>query len=101
MLTLYYKPTCPYSQQVLGEAEELGVQFNLKDVTFDMDLRDELFLQGGKNQTPFLIDPQRGVKMYESDAIVAYIKEFYLDTDGKTFGGLRVHKSEDICDTCQ
>jgi glutaredoxin 3 len=101
MLTLYYKPTCPYSLHVLGEAEEMNLQFNLKDVSFDMDLKDELYALGGKMQTPFLIDPEHGIKLYESEDIVAYLKEHYATQKERTFGGLRVHQSDDICDSCQ
>jgi glutathione S-transferase len=101
MLTLYYKPTCPYSQHVLGEAESLGVTFNLKDISWDQELADELVVQGGKTQVPFLIDTERGVKMYESEAIVAHLQQYYSTSTEKTFGGLRVHKTEEICDTCQ
>jgi len=101
MLTLYYKPTCPYCQHVLGEAESLGLHFNLKDIASDQHLADELLVQGGDKQVPFLIDTDRGVKMYESEAIVAYLKENYSTAKKDSFGGLRIHQSEDICDTCQ
>lgn len=101
MLTLYYKPTCPYCQHVLGEAESMGLQFRLKDISSDPHLMDELIEQSGKGQVPFLIDAKRGVKMFESEAIVAYLSEHYKDAQKESFGGLRIHASEEICDTCQ
>lgn len=101
MLTLYYKPTCPFSQHVLGEAEALGLHFNLKDIASDPVLADELITQGGKRQTPFLIDTDMGVKMYESEDIVAHLKEHYGGTNRASFGGVKIHQSEEICDTCQ
>ena len=101
MLTLYYKPTCPYCQNVLGEAEALGVKFRLKDISSDEHLRDEVFEQSAGTQVPVLIDPERGVKMLESHDIIAYLQEYYSEGSGSSFGGLRVHKSEEICDTCQ
>lgn len=102
MLTLYYKPTCPYCQEVLGEAEELGVQFRLKDISSDSALEAELVEQGGKVLVPFLIDTDRGVKMYESPDIIRYLREYYKDGTGKaSFGGLKIHQSEEVCDTCQ
>ena len=101
MLTLYYKPTCPYSQYVLGEAEALGLHFNLKDIASDPVLGDELINQGGKKQVPFLIDTEKGIKMYESEDIAAYLKEHYGGGANKSFGGLKIHQSEEICDTCQ
>jgi len=102
MLTLYYKPTCPYCQEVLGKAEELGLQFRLKDISTDSTLKDELVIQGGKQQVPFLIDTDKGVKMYESQDIVRYLDDNYKDGQGVTsFGGLKIHQSEEVCDTCQ
>lgn len=101
MLTLYYKPTCPYCQNVLGEAESLAINFNLKDIASDEDIALELISQGGKRQVPFLIDTDRGVKMYESADIVVYLKEHYAGGKQKEFGGLKIHPSEEICDTCQ
>lgn len=102
MLTLYYKQTCPYSQHVLGEAEALGVHFNLKDVASDPFLADELIEQGGKGQVPFLIDTDRAIKMYESENITAYLHEHYKkSSEDKTFGGLKIHASDEVCDTCQ
>ncbi len=102
MLTLYYKPTCVYSQEVLGEAERLDVQFKLKDISADETLRNELIEQGGKDLVPFLIDTERGVKMYESPDIVKYLNEYYKNgSRNSSFGGLKIHQSEEVCDTCQ
>lgn len=102
MLTLYYRPMCPYCQHVLGEAEALGIHFNLKDITSDPVLSQELIAKGGKQQVPFLIDTERDIQMYESEDISTYLHEHYAgQSEVKTFGGLRVHSSPDVCDTCQ
>jgi glutathione S-transferase len=101
MLTLYYKPTCAYSQHVLGEAESMGLHFNLKDISSDYHLRQELVEKGGKDQVPFLIDTDKGVMIYESEAIVSHLKEHYEGVKKESFGGLRIHASEEVCDTCQ
>ena len=102
MLTLYYKPTCPYSQHVLGEAEAMNISFNLKDVTTDMTLLTELMEKGGKNQVPFLLDEDRGESLYESNDIIAYLEKHYATGEKKeSFGGLRIHRSDEACDTCQ
>lgn len=37
---------------------------------------DEL-TAGGEDQIPYLVDTRRGVTMYESDDIVAYLEEHY------------------------
>ena len=102
MLTLYYKPTCPFCQSVLGEAEALNIQLRLKDISADQELKEELRLQGGQVQVPFLIDTEKGIKLYESPDIIAHFHAYYSDgTQGSSFGGLKVHQSEEICDTCQ
>lgn len=92
MLTLFYKPTCPFCQRVLGEVEDMGIQLNLKDISTDTVALDELIEKGGKKMVPFLEDPERGVLMYESGDIVAYLQEHYKkdSTDGNN-----------VCDSCQ
>lgn len=80
MLTLYYNPTCPFCKRVLAEGEALGIEFNLKDI-HEPGVAEELIEKGGKRQMPFLIDDERGVSMYESKAIIAYLHErFSADT---------------------
>lgn len=102
MLILYYRPSCPFCQNVLGEAETLGVQFRLKNISADVHLVEELIEKGGKKQVPFLVDTEREVSLYESVDIMAYLDEHYGSTlNAKTFGGLKVHKSDGVCDTCQ
>ena len=102
MLTLYYKPTCPFSQAVLAEAEVLGLKIDLKDISTDKVLDKELVEKGGKHQTPYLIDPERREAMYESKDIISYLYEHY--GGGKTqnsFAGVRIHNSDETCDSCQ
>lgn len=104
MLTLYYKPTCPYCQRVLGEAEDMGVQFNLKDIASDETLAEELIEKGGKRQVPFLVDEEKNVSMYESNDILKYLEEHFAgkEAEQKTeFKGLKIHKSDDSCSSCQ
>jgi glutathione S-transferase len=103
MLTLYYKPTCPHCERVLAAAEELGISFNLKDITADETLRDELIEKGGKKQVPYLVDPDRNVSMYESGDIIDYLTEHYGNGTTPTVatGGLRIHRSDAQCDVCE
>ncbi len=98
MLTLYYKPNCAYCQRVLGEVEALGIQLDLKDLSADPLLREEMIAKGGKSQVPYLVDADRGMAMYESGDIIAYLTEQYAQ---QSTGGLRVHKSEAACDVCE
>ena len=102
MLILYYKPSCAYCQNVLGEAEILGVSFRLKDISSDQTLKDELVSLGGKQQVPFLIDDVSGVHMYESEDIIEYIRAQESSKPAlHSFGGLKIHTSPEVCDTCQ
>ena len=92
MLILYYKPTCPFCQKVLGEAEEMGVSFDLRDISSDETNAEALIEAGGKRQVPFLVDTDRDVSLYESDDIIAYLREQYSKAgDG----------APQVCDSCQ
>lgn len=101
MLTLYYKPTCPFCQRVLATAEALGLQIDLKNIVADPLLREELIKRGGKGQVPYLVDTQTETEMYESEDISAYLTTHYGQETKRSFNGLRVHHSEEICDSCQ
>jgi len=92
MLTLYYTPSCPYCQRVLGEVENMGLKMNLRDISTDEVAMSELIEKGGKRQVPYLEDPERGISMYESGDIVAYLAEHY---EGQTTSG------HNICESCQ
>jgi glutaredoxin len=71
-LVLYYLPTCPYCLKVLDFMERNGISIELRSTTEPQN-RDKLLEVGKKNQVPCLfID---GTPMYESDDIVAYLRE--------------------------
>lgn len=102
MMTLYYKPTCPYCQRVLGVVEDLGIQLTLKDIIADEANAAELVEKGGKRQVPYLVDEDRGVSMYESGDIIAYLEEHYPQGTRKSeMGGLKIHRSDETCESCQ
>lgn len=101
MLTLYYKPTCPYSQRVLAAAEDANITLNLKDISNDEAVKNELIALGGKKQVPYFVDSERGEAMYESNDIVAYLGEHYGGRVPQTFAGLRIHRNDETCDVCE
>jgi len=76
MLILYTKTGCPFCHKVLDAGEELGITFEEKNIADDA-VAAELILRGGKRQVPYLVDSDHGVEMYESDDIVAYLKEHH------------------------
>lgn len=80
MLTLYIKADgsseCPFCHKVLATGEELGISFEQKNIA-DKAVEAELVARGGKRQVPYLVDSERGVEMYESVDIDAYLREHY------------------------
>lgn len=76
MLTLYIKPGCPYCNKVLGAAEDLNLDFEIKSI-YDEGVADELLARGGKRQMPYLVDGEHNVEMYESEDIIAYLHETF------------------------
>ena len=79
-LQLYEFEACPYCRKV---REALSV------LDLDADVfpcpkrgprfRAEVQRRGGKLQFPWLVDPNAGIEMYESDSIVRYLFERYGD----------------------
>lgn len=76
MLTLYLKTGCPFCRKVLDTGAELGITFDEKNIADDA-VAAELVARGGKRQVPYLVDRERGVEMYESGDIDAYLREHY------------------------
>ncbi|OGX28221.1 MAG: glutaredoxin [Omnitrophica WOR_2 bacterium RIFCSPHIGHO2_01_FULL_52_10] len=72
-LTLYYKPTCPYCQKVLGFMDQNGISVPLKNREETPRIRQELVDIGGKPQVPCLIID--GKALYESDDIIQWFKK--------------------------
>ena len=61
-------------------AENLGVEFDLKDIEADDAIAAELVEKGGKRQVPYLVDTEKDVSMYESNDIIDYIRDNYAGT---------------------
>ena len=76
MLTLYVKTGCPFCRKVLEAGSALGISFDERNVA-DAGVTEELIARGGKKQMPYLVDNERGVEMYESGAIIEYLREHY------------------------
>lgn len=77
MLNLYVKTHCPYCIRVLEANEVIEAPLNVRDIYLDTSLKAELLAKGGKTQVPYLEDTDRQVSMYESLAIIEYLKENY------------------------
>ncbi len=102
MLTLFYRPTCPFCQRVLQMAENLNVTLDLKDISEDADAAEELVAKGGKTQVPFLVDTDRDVMMYESSDIIDYLREHGGKKEAVAATAKpRVHISSSVCESCE
>lgn len=83
MFELYQAEGCDYSASVREVLTDLGVSYvvhNPRSATGEVrnqQTYDQLVDLGGSDQIPFLVDHQRGVTMFESDEIVAYLKKHY------------------------
>lgn len=76
-LELYNMEGSPYCRKVREALSELDLVFLVRNVPKGSPKRDELGHRGGKVLVPYLVDPNRGVEMYESDDIVAYLHAHY------------------------
>lgn len=76
-LTLYYKPTCPYSQKVLRYMESNNIVIPLKNINESSEILEELIVTGGKKQVPCLVID--GEALYESDDIIAWLRSNWTE----------------------
>ena len=77
-LELYEFEACPYCRKV----REAFTLLDLDALVLPCPkggprFREEVKRRGGKYQFPYLVDPNTGKEMYESDAIVGYLFERY------------------------
>lgn len=73
MMTLYTRTGCPFCAKVLSFASENNLELDVRDIIEHPEFESEMMAQGGKTQTPLLVDSEAGIVMYESDDIVAYL----------------------------
>jgi glutathione S-transferase len=76
-LELYNFEASPYCRKVRETLHELDLDALVLNVGKKSKRRPDLVQRGGKMQVPYLIDPNTGREMYESDEIVAYLKQTY------------------------
>ncbi len=79
-LILYIKDNCPHASSVLERVKHLSTNIEVRNIR-ENRFAHELIQQGGKFQSPCLIDAQKEVCIYESKEIISYIDRFY---GGKT-----------------
>ena len=80
LLELYEFEACPYCRKVREALTILDLDALVRPCPKGgTRFRPELERRGGKQQFPYLVDPNTGKEMYESDDIVAYLFETYGD----------------------
>lgn len=85
-LELYNMEGSPYCRKVREVLSELDLVHLVRNVPKGSPQRAELERRGGKVQVPYLIDPNAGKEMYESDEIVAYLEREYGPRQGGPAG---------------
>jgi glutathione S-transferase len=76
-LTLYNMEGSPYCRKVREVLSELALPYVVRNLPKGSPKREELVRRGGKMQVPYLVDPNTGREMYESDTITAYLDAEY------------------------
>jgi glutathione S-transferase len=77
LLELYQFEASPYCRKVREVLNELDLDYVVHNVAKKSPRRPELVERGGKMMVPYLVDPNTGTEMYESDDIVRYLRETY------------------------
>ena len=74
MLELYSMGTCPYCDRVKEYLKSHNMKYNEYDVS-DPKYATELMKLGGKAQVPFLVEREKNIYLYDSNAIIKYLQE--------------------------
>lgn len=77
LLELYNYEASPYCRKVREALNELNLDHHVHSVGKHSARRPKLIERGGKMMVPYLIDPNTGTEMYESEDIIAYLKQTY------------------------
>ena len=76
MLDLFIIPNCPYCQKVVKFMDKNKIVCNVFD-TNDNDNALRLLSIGGIDQVPFLYNEEANEKIYDSNNIIEYLKNYY------------------------
>lgn len=74
MYILYIEQGCPFGDHVMAFMKKNGIEAELRDRDTG-HYEQELIARGGKRQTPYLVDEDAKVEMYESADIIAYLSQ--------------------------
>lgn len=83
MLELFNFEASPYCRKVREELNELDLDYRVRNVAKGSPRREELIARGGRMMVPYLVDPNTGNAMYESEDIVRYLRATYGEDAAK------------------
>ena len=78
-LVLYEFEACPYCRKVREALSAFDLDVLIYPCPRGGRFRAEVKARGGKTQFPYLVDPNTGKEMYESDDIIQYLADTYRD----------------------
>ena len=78
MIELYQKEECPYCAKVRQFLSDNHIDWLAHSAPTGSPAQKKVVAMGGKEQVPFLHDPEKDVTMYESDDIIEYLQENYV-----------------------
>lgn len=78
MIELYQKEECPYCSKVRQFLSDNHIDWLAHSAPPNSPARKKMVAMGGKEQVPFLHDPEKDITMYESDDIIEYLKKNYV-----------------------
>ena len=78
-LELYEFEACPYCRKVREALSSFDLDAMIYPCPRGGRFRAEVKARGGKMMFPFLVDPNTGKEMYESDDIIHYLSDTYRD----------------------
>ena len=76
-LELYSFEASPFCRIVREELCSLELPYRLHNVAMGSQRREEFVARSGRMMVPYLVDPNTGTEMFESDDIVRYLNETY------------------------
>lgn len=75
MIDLFILETCPYCIKVMNYMKENNIKYQKYDVK-NNDNALRLLSIGGLDQVPFLYNEETNDKIYDSDMIISYLKNY-------------------------
>ena len=88
LLELYEFEACPFCRKVREGLTAFDLEAMIYPCPRGSRHRDTVVARGGKARFPYLVDPNTGREMYDSDAILRYLADTY--GDGSVPAGLRL-----------